>query len=120
MGVFIHIPKLPPWPENQIILTFDKLKLSPKTRLETALKPVQQLGWVLPSPKGFLHSNADWHTLESLAHVPRHQLWATTLVRTTNEEKAAKELSLACYWLDKRQAPLYGCPMRIQQAFWLF
>jgi len=33
------------------------------------------------------------------------------------KRKTAKELSLACYWLDKKEVALFDSPMGIQQAF---
>ena len=57
--------------ENEIMHTFAKVKLGCKNRPETALKSVQQCGSSLPSPKGFLPSNAEWHTsqgMEKLNH----------------------------------------------------
>jgi len=52
--------------ENEIIITFSKVKLGYKNRAETALKPVQQHSLFLPSPKGFLPSNAKWHTSQTI------------------------------------------------------
>jgi len=52
--------------ENEIILTFAKVKLGWKNRPETALKSIQQHDLFLPSPKGFLPSNAEWHTSQGL------------------------------------------------------
>ena len=61
----------PLWPENTIILTFDKLNPCSKNRPELLLNPVQHHPVLLMLQPNPTTCNADWHTCQGLALISR-------------------------------------------------
>jgi len=63
---------------------------------------VEQHGWSFPSPKGFLPSNAEWHTSQALLKHNDQAVKDKTLRRAANGSQAANK-HVPCFLLDSRK-----------------
>ena len=107
----------PPWPENRIIITFTKLKLSPKTGSILPVNPVLMSERVF-LPPGVSSSPTSYGTSLKARHTSQDvleqlQAWEG---RPMRKERQGNML-LAPHWLAVKGFLLFGYPMGMQQIF---